>query len=70
MVIHKTDKGNPIVIVDREKYIKKMKKILSDQRKFQKTTVKYDQFLNFITSQEKRINRICKKFVDWKILSK
>ena len=31
---------NSIVIVDRDKYIKKMKKNLSEESKFQKTTVK------------------------------
>ena len=45
-----------------------MKKILSDQRKFQKTTVKYDEFLNFITSLEKRIDEIYKKLADSKCL--
>ena len=39
---------------------------LSDQSKYEKTTVKDDEFLNFITSQEKRIDRIYKKLVDSK----
>ena len=41
-----------------------MESFLSDQSKFQKTAVKDDNFLNFITSQEKRINKICKKLAD------
>ena len=57
-------KGNSIVIVDRVKYIEKMENFLSDQSKFQKITVKDDNFLNFITSQEKRIDKIYKKLVD------
>ena len=39
---------------------------LSDQSKYEKTTAKDDEFLNFITSQEKRIDRIYKKLVDSK----
>ena len=41
-----------------------MEKFLSDQSKFQKTAVKYHNFLNFVTSQEKRIDKIYKKLVD------
>ena len=41
-----------------------MESFLSDQSKFQKTAVKDNNFLNFITSQEKRINKICKKLAD------
>ena len=51
IVNQKSDEGNSIVLVDRDKYIKKMENVLSDQSKFQKTTVKDDEFLNFVTSQ-------------------
>ena len=40
-----------------------MESFLSDQSKFQKTAVKDDNFLNFITSQEKCIDKIHKTFV-------
>ena len=63
-VIQKSDKGNSIVIVDRVKYIEKMENFLSDQSKFQKITIKDDNLLNFITSQEKRNDKIYKKLVD------
>ena len=63
-VIQKSDKGNSIVIVDRVKYIEKMENFLSDQSKFQKITIKDDNLLNFITSQQKRIDKIYKKLVD------
>ena len=64
IVIQKPDKGNSIVIVDRDKHIEKMENFLSDQSKFQKTALKDDNFLNFITIQEKRIDKIYKKLVD------
>ena len=41
-----------------------MKNFLSDQSKLQNISVKDDNFLNFITGQEKRIDKIYKKLVD------
>ena len=41
-----------------------MENFLSDQGKFKKTAVKDDNFRNFITSQEKRIDKTFKKLVD------
>ena len=61
IVIQKSGKGNSIVVIDRDKYTKKMKNFLSDQNKFQEKTVKDDDFLNFIINQEKQINKIFKK---------
>ena len=57
-------KGNSIAIVGRDKYIEKMENFLSDQSKFQKIALKDANFLNFITSQEKCIDKIYKKLVD------
>ena len=55
IVIQKSDKGNSVVIVDKDTYIKRMENLLSDQRKFEKVTLKNDAFLNFVVKQEKRI---------------
>ena len=59
-----TDRGNTIVTIDRDKYIEKMESFLSDQSKYQKTAVKYENFFNFITSQNKHIDENYKKLVD------
>ena len=40
-----------------------MKIFLNDQSNVQKTTVIDDKFLNFITNQEKRINKTYKKLI-------
>ena len=64
IIIQKSDKSDSIVIVDIDKYIKKIMNFLSNQSKFRKTVVKDDNFLNFITSQKKRISKIYKKLVD------
>ena len=41
-----------------------MENFLNDQSKLQKTAVKDDNFLNFITNEERSIDKICKKLVD------
>ena len=46
-----------------------MENFLSDQSKFQKIALKDDTFLNFIISQEKRIDKIYKRFVDSNLMS-
>ena len=52
IVIQKSDKGNSIVIVDKETYIKRMNNLLSDQRKFERVTFKNDAFLNFVVTKK------------------
>ena len=44
IVIQKLDKGNYVVIVDKDTHIKIMENFLSDQRKFEKVTLKHDAF--------------------------
>ena len=55
IVIQKSDKGNSVVIVDKETYIKRMENLLSDQRKFERVTLKNVTFLNFVVNQEEPI---------------
>ena len=64
IVIQKSDKGNSVVIVDKDTCIKRMENILSDQRKFEKVTLKNDAFLDFVVNQEQRIDTIFKNLVD------
>ena len=70
IVIQKSDKGNSVVIVDKDTYIIRMENILSDQKKFEKVTLKNDVFLNFVVNQEKRIDIIFKNLVDSNSMSK
>ena len=70
IIIQKSDKGNSVVIVDKDTYVKRMENLLSDQRKFEKVTLKNDAFLNFVVNQEKRIDTIFKKLVDSNSMSK
>ena len=50
LIIQKSDKGNSVVIVQRQDYLKKMNDILSDQKKFSKASLKDDTLLNFAIS--------------------
>ena len=70
IVIQKSDKGNSAVIVDKDTYIKRMENLLSDQRKFEKVTLKNDTFLNFVVNQESITDTIFKKLVDSNSISK
>ena len=70
IVIQKSGNGNYVVIVVKDSYIKRMKSRLSDQRKFEKVTLKNDTFLNFVVKQEKRIDVIIKNLVDFNTMSK
>ena len=47
-----------------------MENLLSDQRKFEKVTLKNDAFPNFLVDQEKRIDTILKNLVDSNSMSK
>ena len=47
-----------------------MENLLSDQRKFEKVTLKNDAFLNFVVNQEKRIDTIFKNQTDSNSMSK
>ena len=47
-----------------------MENLLSDQRKFEKVTLKNDAFLNFAVNQEKHIDTIFKNLVDPNGMSK
>ena len=69
-VIQKSDKGNSVVIVVKETYIKRVENLLSNQRKFERVTLKNDAFLNFAVNQEKRIDTIFKNLVDSNSMSK
>ena len=70
IVIQKSDKGNSVVIVDKEIYIKIMENLLSDQRKFERVALKTDAFLDFVVNQEKCIDTIFKNLVDSNSMSK
>ena len=63
IIQQKSDKGNSVVIVKRQDYLKKMNDILSDQKNFSKVRLKDDTLLNFTINQEKHVDKVLKKLV-------
>ena len=63
IIQQKSDKGNSVVIVKRQDYLKKMNDILSDQKNFSKGRLKDDTLLNFTINQEKHVDKVLKKLV-------
>ena len=67
MIIQKSDKGNSVVIVQRQD-LEKMNDILSDQKKYSKVSLKDGTLLDFAINQEKHVDKVLKKFVESKIM--
>ena len=53
IVIHKADKGNSVVIVDRADYVKKMQEIVEDESKFEEVKEKKEgKDYNFMVKEK------------------
>ena len=55
LVIQKADKGNTVVITDRENYLKGIKSLLSDNTKFIPLNIDQSKWLNYIVNLEKKL---------------
>ena len=60
IIIRKADKGNTIVVINKDVYKKKMKAIISDCSKVEKLDIQEEKHLNFILHKEKRLREIIK----------
>ena len=69
LVIQKPDKGNIVVILNKNDYISRMKVILNDSSKFQKLSIDQNKVLNHIVHMENRIINVLKKLKNKKIIS-
>ena len=63
LIIEKSDKGNSVIIVNKQNYIKKMDNILNNQKKFTLVNLKDDTLLNFAVNQEKHVDKVLKKLL-------
>ena len=61
LTIQKSDKGNSVVLLNRNDYIKRLNKMLSDSSKFKKLNVKSGKEINFLLQQENRLTYFLKK---------
>ena len=69
LVIQKDDKGNTVVILNKNDYISRTKVILTDSSKFQKLSIDQNKVLNHIVRMENKIIDVLKKFLKKKIIS-
>ena len=61
LIIQKSDKGNSIVLINKSDYLDKMYNILSDSKKFGKSSAVDDKHLNFIIGIEKKLTDLLKE---------
>ena len=61
LIIQEADKGNTVVILNKNDFNLKMKKILSDTSNFQKLSIDKNKVLNHIVNMENRITEVLKK---------
>ena len=54
IVIQKSEKGNSVVLLDKDKYLERMCKILNNKAKFELLQFDHDQDLNFVLNLEKK----------------
>ena len=61
LVIQKADKGNTVVITEKNAYINKMKEIIFDTTKFEQINIEQDKQLNFLLKIEKKVIDLIKR---------
>ena len=50
LIIQKSDKGNFVVLLNRNDYIKRLNEMLSDSRKFKTLNIKPEKEINFFVT--------------------
>ena len=60
-IIQKSDKGNSVVLLNRNDYIKRMNEMLCDSSKFKKLDIKPGKEINSFLQQEDRLTNFLKK---------
>ena len=67
IIIQKAEKGNTIVVIDKDVYKNNMKATTSDRSKFEKLDIQEENYLNFILNKTKGLRKLLnpcmKKFV-------
>ena len=70
IIIQKADKGNTVVITDKDKYIEGVKCAISDSNKFVQLNITPDKYLNYIINFEKKFKHLFKDLLDDDKISK
>ena len=58
LVIHKSDKGNSVVMVNRDDYVRKMQEMVDDESKFEKVEVKEGKDHNLMVKEKKIVDTL------------
>ena len=61
LVMQKADKGNTVVITEKNVYINRMKEIISDTTKFEQINIEQEKQLNFLLKSEKKVIDLIKR---------
>ena len=64
IVIQKADKGNTVVITDKDNYIKGIKNVISDTSKFELLDIPPEKYINYIVNVEKKFRKLFKNLKD------
>ena len=70
VVIQKADKGNTVVIIDKEKYIQGVKNVISDSSKFIPLNIPPENHINYILNIEKKFWNLFNNFYESNKISK
>ena len=70
IVIQKADKGNTVVIIDKEKYIQGVKNVISDSSKFIPLNILPENHINYIVNIEKKFWKLFNNFYESNKISK
>ena len=64
IIILKADKGNTVVITDKNKYIEGVKCAISDSNKCVQLNITPGKYLNYIINVEKKLKQLFKDLLD------
>jgi hypothetical protein len=69
IIIQKSDKGNSVVLLNKETYEQRMEELLADATKFHKVNVEPGKDYNYIWNQELKVRDTLRKIADSKAIS-
>ena len=58
IVIQRAEKGNTVVIIDKDKYIQGVRNAISDSSKFIPINIPPEDYSNYIVNVEKKIRKL------------
>ena len=69
IIIHKSDKGNSVVIVNRTDYLQRMQEMVDDTTKFEQLNVKSGKDYNFMKKEKTTVDSLLSELVDKQSIS-